>query len=224
MKFKQLGLVALSFFFAFYAMADTNNGLNRLVIIGADGENDNSFKMASYRRSIGDSGFVFRGDVLESTYPTGVNQELEETNEAIRLAIGRRFVSNDGDDEAVIYLGGIDQEDDTSSESGVYVAAEYFKSFNEVNGFFVNAEYSKPDDTYYFGSHVTFGFGNFHVGPTVAFLDSEDYEFSSYGLKMTTKVSDKLQLVLTLARKDEENQTGSELESDVAELVLIFDF
>lgn len=225
MKAYKLALVTLvSLFLTLTTNAQSNSTPNRIVVIGGAGENDNSFKMLSYRRSIGDSGFIVRGDILESTYPTGVNQELEETNEAIRVAVGKKFVSEDGDSEAAIYLGAIDQEDDTSSDSGLYAAAEYFRSFNEVNGFFANLEYSKPDDTYYFGSHLTFGFGNFHVGPTIAFLDSNDYEFSSYGVKMTTKVNENLHVVLTLSKKDEENQTGSDLESNVGDLVFIFDF
>lgn len=41
---------------------------------------------------------------------------------------------------------------------------------------------------------------------------------------MTTKVNDKLHAALMFSKKDEENQTDSDLESNVGELVFIFDF
>jgi hypothetical protein len=180
---------------------------NELISIFNVGRNDVLFFGNSYRRALGaslDDGLIFRADLNITNFDFDATQASDKT---LRLLVGYAFAAGAG--SKFTGYGGLSYRDrefeplstglENVDEVGFFVSGEFdHKAANGAN-YAALVEYDSTLETFYVSGYGVFDIGNAKLGPTVNYLQEDDYSRTAIGLRLQVPFNATSDVVATAA-------------------------
>lgn len=201
---------------------------NELISIFNIARNDSVFISNSYRRALGaslDDGLIFRADLNNTRFDFDATQARDWT---LRLLIGYAVAA--GPSTKVTAYGGLSYRDrefgpippglENISEVGFFISGELdHKAANGAN-YGALLEYDSTLETFYASGYGVFDIGNAKLGPTVNFLQEDDYSRTAVGLRLQVPFNETSDVVATAAYAEGGVDGGPDVDSSYFEVQL----
>lgn len=199
---------------------------NEVLALINTARNDSTFGYLSYRRSFGssiDRGLKFRIDVSRGEFDVNTSTG---TLTGVRLLLGYTVDLSPSTD--LTFYGGITRREldydvllpflTEYDETAPFVSVEANTDTPNGGEVFGVAEYDGTTDLIYASGFLQYPFGSWKVGGEVSYLEEGDYSRRGLGLRLTTQLTDSIDVTAKLIAAEGGTNGAFDVDSSFFEL------